>query len=107
MPQLSYPPEAIYKQAWDQPLTVAQRLRELSTPVARHRALQAFPSSVFRASAKAPQMRIVNLDALFCDEQLCRPGTPDTSYYQDLSHLSRHGAALAIPMLTQSLSQKP
>ncbi len=104
VPQQLYAPAEIYKLVASDPLGARQRLKELSTPLPRHLALQAFSRNVFKTHGTPTATQPVNFDPLFCDEQVCRVGTTDTSYYEDPSHLSQDGAELTVPTLTALLS---
>jgi hypothetical protein len=106
VPQQLHSPAAVFDLVWADPMRAEQRLKELSVPIAKHQSLQAFSRAMFKNYSQVPGVRIIRLDPLFCDQRVCAIGTPDTSYYQDPSHLSQDGAARAIPILTKLLTTR-
>lgn len=106
VPQQLHSPAAVFALVWADPMRAGQRLKELSVPIAKHQSLQAFSRAMFKNYSQVPGVRILRLDPLFCDQRVCAIGTPDTSYYQDPSHLSQDGAARAIPILTKLLTTR-
>jgi peptidoglycan/LPS O-acetylase OafA/YrhL len=106
VPQQLHSPETIYAEAWARPGNVQGRLSELSVPLAGHQSLQSFSWAQFRMYGAASGVVRLNFDRLFCDQKVCRVGTPSVSFYQDPSHLSKDGAALTIPALTELLTAR-
>jgi hypothetical protein len=103
VPQQMYEPRAVYEQAQRAPaLRRKAVLTAWSVPLAKHRALQAFPDAVLRR-ADLPAREVLNADALFCDSERCLIGVDAQPFYSDRSHLSAAGAQRLVPLLTQSL----
>ena len=66
----------------------------------RHLQLQSFATSTFRSN---DYISLVYPDKIFCNDNRCRVGTIDKSYYLDSDHLSKTGSELLTPLIEQEL----
>ena len=103
VPQQRYQPAALYQRAWVTPRDAQAYLAKQSVSLQAHRQLQAYPSGVFAPYRASAGVTVNNFDDIFCTDTRCAIGTPTTSYYEDLSHLSADGALRLVPQFTQLL----
>lgn len=77
-------------------------LRERSIGMEEHLKLQSANRSIIQDVARATQVKVVNLDPVFCSEEpYCLMGTEDTAYYLDEDHVSKEGALLTVDRFVQ------
>jgi hypothetical protein len=93
---------ALYQKASneEQALSLVKRY---SIGVGEHEKLQAYNRGVLSSLAAEGRIRIVNLDALFCDASNCALGTAERPFYLDKDHLSHFGAHLTVGKLADLL----
>jgi hypothetical protein len=105
VPHLAVDVRATYARAWADPRTGRQVLARAALPLAHHRALQAYPASVFHRPRRGASVDLLNADGLFCAVGSCTVGTLERPFYSDDNHLSVYGAELLVPQLERSLRQ--
>lgn len=69
-------------------------IRNLSVSLSKHNELQSYTRSLFRKYETAGDIKLVILDAFFCDGAHCVFGKEGQSYFYDAGHLSDTGARL-------------
>ncbi|MEB0006465.1 acyltransferase family protein [Pseudomonas sp. MH9.2] len=83
---------------------ILQRVSELSVPLSKHNQLQQFTRHLFELDSEQNKIRLVTLDNIFCQQQVCLIG--DThSYYMDYNHLNAKGSQLAVNAISNVLAQ--
>ncbi|MBD1551978.1 acyltransferase family protein [Pseudomonas typographi] len=80
-----------------------QTVQALSVPYGAHQRLQQFNRGVFETMASTGQVRLFDLDGVFCDTRRCLLGDPQQSWYKDNDHLNGEGAYKAMPVVAQML----
>ncbi len=74
-------------------------IRKYSVPIYKHTALQSYTRRLFDAHASRNEIKLINLDSIFCDNARCIFGTAKQPYYVDADHLSIFGSNLTIPKI--------
>jgi len=76
-------------------------IRKYSVPIYKHSALQSYTRRLFDAYASRNEIKLINLDSIFCDNAICIFGTAKQPYYVDADHLSIFGSNLTIPKIIE------
>lgn len=71
-------------------------LEELSVTKSQHLRLQKFSRDVFVKNFANDIGKVIVVDDVFCNEDLCLIGKSDKSFYSDESHLSNVGALMVV-----------
>lgn len=103
VPKQLHEPSKAYEKAYTS-ADVAATLRELSVRAEQHRQLQSHTRGLFQDLARQGGLNLLNFDDLYCDPQLCLIGTPTSSNYSDLTHISAEGARRMQPALARALA---
>jgi hypothetical protein len=67
----------------------------------KHAALQSYTRQLFDGYVSKGDIKLINLDSIFCDNAKCIFGTIKQPYYADADHLSAFGANLTIPKIIE------
>jgi peptidoglycan/LPS O-acetylase OafA/YrhL len=106
VPQQLLDVKQVYYRVFDQladPQVQSDRLRRYAVPKVRHEQLQAYNRSVLNQLAAAGLLQVINLDSQFCDDEVCRLGDLNQTWYRDADHLSVVGALGLAEQLTHSI----
>ncbi|MEE9222877.1 MAG: acyltransferase family protein [Nitrosomonadaceae bacterium] len=76
-------------------------IRKYSVPTFKHAALQSYTRRLFDAHVSRGEIKLINLDSIFCDNARCIFGTVKQPYYVDADHLSIFGSNLTIPKIIE------
>ncbi len=76
-------------------------IRKYSVPMYKHAALQSYTRQLFDGHVSKGDIKLINLDSIFCDNARCIFGTIKQPYYTDADHLSAFGSNLTIPTIIE------
>lgn len=99
--QLVEPHRAIRRTLWE--ADPAAFLRNAAVPRATHQRQQAFANQLL-ASVSGPDVTVVNLDDVYCENDVCPIVEDGASRYRDRDHLSVAGAIRSLPLFRAVLS---
>jgi len=105
VPQQLHDPKAVYYRAY-KGMRPYETVRRLSVSKEDHQRLQQYVHSLF-SRYNNPALRVLSLDAAFCDDVTCAIGSAEKSYYFDDDHLSVAGSASAVNVIEASMRHRP
>lgn len=78
-------------------------IEKFSVSRTEHLNYQSFIYLIFQKYKTDPRVSFINLDGVYCDNEICRFGTKELSFYGDGNHLSRIGAMKATEQIEASM----
>ncbi len=82
-------------------IQATELIHRLSVPLSKHHELQSYTRNLFAALAAAGDIKLVDVDSLFCDDSICLLGTPNRPYYRDHDHLTAIGSNMAADQISE------
>lgn len=101
--QLSHVGQLYYSMA-DRDLNdiqAAELIHRLSVPLSKHHELQSYTRNLFDTLAASGDIKLIDLDSLFCDDSICILGKSNRPYYSDHDHLTALGSNLAVDQILE------
>ena len=104
VPQQLHNTKEIYYSIYDSNFAAIQEsefIRKYSVPFFKHASLQSYTRKIFDEYDSRGEIKLINLDSVFCDDTRCIFGTIKEPYYTDADHLSTFGSNLTIPEIIE------
>jgi peptidoglycan/LPS O-acetylase OafA/YrhL len=104
VPQQLHNTKEIYYSIYDSNFAAIQEsefIRKFSVPVFKHASFQSYTRKIFDEYNSRGEIKLINLDSVFCDNTRCIFGTIKQPYYTDTDHLSSFGSNLTIPKIIE------
>ena len=104
VPQQLYNTKEIYYSIYDSNYAAIQEsgfIRKYSVPFSKHTSIQSYSRRIFDEYDSRGEIKLINLDSIFCDNTRCIFGTIKQPYYSDADHLSVYGSKLTIPNILE------
>jgi len=104
VPQQLYNTKEIYYSIYDSNFAAMQEselIRKYSVPIFKHTYFQSYTRKIFDEYDSRGEIKLINLDSVFCDNTRCIFGTIKEPYYTDADHLSTFGSNLTIPEIIE------
>lgn len=104
VPQQRHNTKEIYYSIYDSNFAAIQEsefIRKYSVPVFKHASFQSYTRNIFDEYDSRGEIKLINLDSVFCDNARCIFGTIKQPYYADTDHLSSFGSNLTIPKIIE------
>ena len=104
VPQQLHNTKEIYYSIYDSNFAGVQEsefIRKYAVPIFKHTSLQSYTRKLFASYDSKGDIKLINLDSVFCDDARCSFGTLKQPYYIDADHLSSFGSNLTIPKIIE------
>ena len=104
VPQQLHNTKEIYYSIYDSNFAGVQEsefIRKYAVPIFKHTSLQSYTRKLFAGYDSKGDIKLINLDSVFCDDARCSFGTLKQPYYIDADHLSSFGSNLTIPKIIE------
>jgi len=104
VPQQLHNIKEIYYSIYDSNFAAIQEsefIRKYSVPFFKHTSFQSYTRKIFDEYDSRGEIKLINLDSVFCDNTRCSFGTLKQPYYIDPDHLSPFGSNLTIPEIIE------
>ena len=104
VPQQLHNTKEIYYSIYDSNFAAIQEfefIRKYSIPFLKHISIQSYTRRIFDEYDSRGEIKLINLDSIFCDNTRCIFGTIKQPYYVDSDHLSEFGSKLTIPKIIE------